>query len=298
MFCWTNSCESVGAPVDVHQPPVWPGWRWEPPGCAASPGRSACRPAVWPAPRRSARSGFRRTQQTLRACYRPRLLHPAWAPEIQRWTQETLSLQGGKKINEQQTSSRVIIQALTQQDLLVAVWIMTQLQLIISRRHDRCEIFAVSLECYRLLESPAPTSSSSGQWALTHLCMWPLPLGHRPAAIAIFPSTPHHLRWVIKLQLLHLLHRGLALPFLQIIQQVLTIWDLEKWREISHVLQPQDRGGSSWVFSCLILSKLVHRVAVDFAVWVAGQVAGARHICRVRGVKWVGGVVNNRGHQL
>lgn len=70
-------------------PPVWPGWRWEPPGCAASPGRSACRPAVWPAPPRSARSGFLRRQQTLHAGSRPHLLRPAWAPEIQRRDQET-----------------------------------------------------------------------------------------------------------------------------------------------------------------------------------------------------------------
>lgn len=134
--------------------------------------------------------------------------------------------------------------------------------------------------CLRVQQVAAPTSSSSGRRAVPHVCVWPLPLGHRPAVFAIFPSTPDHLRWAINLHLLHLPNRWLALPFLQVVQGVVTIWDLEKWcKNQSKILQPQDRGGSLGAFSCLVLSQLVNRVAVDLAVRVAGQVAGARHVC-------------------
>lgn len=52
---------------------VWPGWQSEPPGCEASPGRSACHPAASPAPPRSARSGSRRLSPLLPSGLRLRL---------------------------------------------------------------------------------------------------------------------------------------------------------------------------------------------------------------------------------
>lgn len=141
--------------------------------------------------------------------------------------------------------------------------------------------------CLRVQQVAAPTSSSSGRRAVPHVRVWPLPLGHRPAVFTIFPSTPDHLRWAINLHLLHLLNRRLALHFLQVVQGVVTIWDLEKWcKNQSKISQPQGLGGSLGAFSCLVLSELVNRVAVDLAVRVAGQVAGARHVCsEFRGLK-------------
>lgn len=154
-------------------------------------------------------------------------------------------------------------------------------------------VFSAS-HCLWVQQVAAPTSPSSGQRAVPHVSVWPLPVGHRPAVFAIFPSTPDHLRWAINVHLLHLLNGRLALPFLQVVQGVVTIWDLKKWCNNQwKILQPPDQGGSLCALSCLILSKLVNRVAVDLAVRVAGQVAGARHICsecRVR-KKRVGGLI-------
>lgn len=176
------------------------------------------------------------------------------------------------------------------------LWEMWDFNLLCSELES---VFSAT-HCLRVQQVAAPTSSSSGRRAVPHVCVWPLPLGHRPAVFAIFSSTPDHLRWAINLHLLHLLDRRLALPFLQVVQGVVTIWDLEKWcKNQSKSLQPQGRGGSLGAFSCLVLSELVNRVAVDLTVRVAGQVAGARHVCsEYRGLKKKAGGVNKKGSQL
>lgn len=83
-----------------------PGWRSEPPGCEASPGRSACRPAASPTPPRSARSGSRWPWLLLPSGRRLRLLRCAGAPRFQSPGWETWSLKVAKKAKWTESAGR------------------------------------------------------------------------------------------------------------------------------------------------------------------------------------------------
>lgn len=86
---------------------VWPGWQSEPPGCEASPGRSACHPAASPAPPRSARSGCRWLSLLLPSGLRLRLLCCAGAPCFQSRGWETWSLETATSATLTQSDRRV-----------------------------------------------------------------------------------------------------------------------------------------------------------------------------------------------
>lgn len=225
--------------------PLWPGWQSEPPGCGASPGRSACRPAAWPTPPRSARSGSRclwlllpsGLPLPLRCCAGPPCFQsPGW---------ETWSLRITAHA-EMTESSGGGAQTRTREGL---------------------------------------TSPPSDPGAAGSIRVEPLPGRHRSAVLSIFPSVPDGLRGspVLLLELLlrpRLLHRSwnLALLLIQAIQGAVLFRLLEKIKEVVDMdeLQLLRRRRRS---SYLLLAKLVDWITVDFTVGVAGEVTGTGHVC-------------------
>lgn len=95
------------------------------------------------------------------------------------------------------------------------------------------------------------------------------PQRHRPSRLRLLPSAPRGLRRI----LIFLLE--VAVLFLQLVQRAVLLRVLQQTKTFSQYPRKSDPESGSGVWTGLFLAELVHRVTVDFAVRVAGHLAGS-----------------------
>lgn len=216
-----------------------PGWPSGPPGREASPGRSACRPAASPAPPRSARSGSRRPSPLPPSGRRPRLPSCAGEARPRGRGREIWSLEVAADATMRRAGGGALVRG------------------------------------GAVLTSPSADGGASGSVRVE-----PRPRGHGSAVLPVFSSVPDDLRRslaVLREPMLRPLHRsqGQVLLVLQAVHGAVVLRALGEGRRHRRCRREERIPVSSY----LLLAELVHGIAVDLAVGVAGEVTGTGRVC-------------------